>query len=159
MKSFIPTLVVAFLIATIVVSRPTVAAAPKVTVETLIHLEAEFMKAAAEKGSKGYLSYYADDAVELPNGAPAIEGKVNIAPGMNFLDDPNNRLTWTPTGGNVSSSGDLGYTYGTFEFRSNDKDGKPRVEHGKYTSIWKLQKDGSWKVVLDMGNASPVPKS
>jgi ketosteroid isomerase-like protein len=159
MKSFIPTLVVAFLIATIVVSRPTVAAAPKVTVETLIHLEAEFMKAAAEKGSKGYLSYYADDAVELPNGAPAIEGKVNIAPGMNFLDDPNNRLTWTPTGGNVSSSGDLGYTYGTFEFRSNDKDGKPRVEHGKYTSIWKLQKDGSWKVVLDMGNASPAPKS
>jgi ketosteroid isomerase-like protein len=159
MKSFIPTVVVAFLIATIVVSRPTVAAAPKVTVETLIHLEAEFMKAAAEKGSKGYLSYYADDAVELPNGAPAIEGKVNIAPGMNFLDDPNNRLTWTPTGGNVSSSGDLGYTYGTFEFRSNDKDGKPRVEHGKYTSIWKLQKDGSWKVVLDMGNASPVPKS
>jgi ketosteroid isomerase-like protein len=159
MKSFIPTVVVAFLIATIVVSRPTVAAAPKVTVETLIHLEAEFMKAAAEKGSKGYLSYYADDAVELPNGAPAIEGKVNIAPGMNFLDDPNNRLTWTPTGGNVSSSGDLGYTYGTFEFRSNDKDGKPRVEHGKYTSIWKLQKDGSWKVVLDMGNASPAPKS
>jgi ketosteroid isomerase-like protein len=28
------------------------------------------------------------------------------------------------------------------------------VEHGKYTSIWKKQKDGSWKVVLDMGNAS-----
>jgi len=159
MKSFIPTLVGVFLMGTIVLSRPTVAAAPKVTVETLKQLEAEFMKAAAEKGSKGYLSYYADDAVELPNGAPAIEGKVNIAPGMNFLDDPNNRLTWTPTGGDVSSSGDLGYTYGTFEFRSNDKDGKPRVEHGKYTSIWKLQKDGSWKVVLDMGNASPAPKS
>jgi len=159
MKSFILTLMVAFLIGTIVLSRPTVAAAPKVTVETLKQLEAEFMTAAAEKGSKGYLSYYADDAVELPNGAPAIEGKVNIAPGMNFLDDPNNRLTWAPTGGDVSSSGDLGYTYGTFEFRSNDKDGKPRVEHGKYTSIWKLQKDGSWKVVLDMGNASPAPKS
>jgi ketosteroid isomerase-like protein len=159
MKSFIPTLIVAFLIGTIFLSRATVSAAPKVTIETLKQLEAEFMKAAAEKGSKGYLSYYADDAVELPNGAPAIEGKVNIAPGMNFLDDKNNRLTWTPTGGDVSSSGDLGYTYGTFEFRSNDQDGKPRVEHGKYISIWKLQKDGSWKVVLDMGNASPAPKS
>jgi len=159
MRSFIPTLVVAFLMGTIVLSRPRVAAAPRVTVETLKQLEAEFMKAAAEKGSKGYLSYYADDAVELPNGAPAIEGKVNIAPGMNFLDDPNNRLTWTPGGGDVSSSGDLGYTFGTFEFRSNDKDGKPRVEHGKYTSIWKVEKDGSWKVVLDMGNASPAPKS
>lgn len=159
MKSFIPTLIVAFLIGTIILSRPTVSAAPKVTVETLKQFEAEFMKAAAEKGSKGYLSYYADDAVELPNGAPAIEGKVNIAPGMNFLDDKNNRLTWTPTGGDVSSCGDLGYTYGTFEFRSNDKGGEPRIEHGKYTSIWKLQKDGSWKVVLDMGNASPAHKS
>lgn len=45
---------------------------------------------------------------------------------------------------------------GTFEFRSKDKDGKAVVDHGKYTSIWKKQKDGSWKVVLDMGNASPV---
>lgn len=157
MKSLIPTLVAAFLIGIIVLSSPTVSAAPKDTVETLKRLEAEFMNAAAEKGSKGYLSYYADDAVELPNGAPAIEGKVNIAPGMNFLDDKNNRLTWAPTGGDVS--GDLGYTYGTFEFSSKDKDGKLRVEHGKYTSIWKRQKDGSWKVVLDMGNASPAPKS
>src|SRR5437016_508837 len=97
MKSLIPTLVLAFLIGTTVLFRPTVSAAPRVTVETLKQLEAEFMNAAAQKGSKGYLSYYADDAVELPNGAPAIEGKVNIAPGMNFLDDPNNRLTWTPT--------------------------------------------------------------
>ncbi|MFZ0735196.1 MAG: nuclear transport factor 2 family protein [Candidatus Sulfotelmatobacter sp.] len=160
MKSFLPILVVAFLVATIFlpISRPKVAASPKVTVETLKHLEAEFMRAAAEKGSKGYLSYYADDAVEVPNGAPAIEGKVNIAKSMGFLDDPNSRLTWSPTGGDISSSGDLGYTYGTYEFHSKDKEGKAGVEYGKYTSIWKLQKDGRWKVVLDMGNASPDPK-
>jgi ketosteroid isomerase-like protein len=60
-----------------------------------------------------------------------------------------------PVGADVSSTGDLGYTYGTFEFSSTGKDGKPQVEHGKYTSIWKKQGDGSWKVVLDMGNASP----
>jgi len=160
MKSLLPILVVAFLVATIALpaSRPPVSAAPKASVETLKQLEAEFMKSAAEKGSKGYLSYYADDAVEIPNGGPVIADKVNIAPGMSFLDDPNNRLTWTPVGGDVSGSGDLGYTYGTFEFRSKDKDGKPHVDYGKYTSIWKLQKDGGWKVVLDMGNASPPPK-
>lgn len=124
----------------------------------LRRLESEFMKAAADKGSQGYMSYYADDSVEVPNGAPLIEGKVNIAKGMGFLDDKNNRLTWTPVGGDISASGDLGYTYGTYEFRSIGKDGKPSVDYGKYTSIWKLQKDGSWKVVLDMGNASPVPK-
>jgi ketosteroid isomerase-like protein len=112
------------------------------------------MKAAAEHGSAGYMSYYADDAVEVPNSAVIIRGKVNIAKTMGFLDDESNRLSWTPVGADISASGDLGYTYGTYEFRSVGKDGKAVVENGKYTSIWKKQKDGSWKVVLDMGNAS-----
>ena len=125
---------------------------------TLIRLEADFMKAAAERGSQGYMSYYAEDAAELPNGADMFRGKESIANTMGFLDDKNNHLTWTPVYADMAASGDLGYTYGTFEFRSKDKDGKPTVEYGKYASIWKKQKDGSWKVVMDMGNASPVPK-
>jgi ketosteroid isomerase-like protein len=130
----------------------------KPTAEMLKQLEGEFMKTAAEKGSQGYMSYYADDAVEVPNGAASIRGKAEIAKGMNFLDDKNNQLLWTPVGADISTSGDLGYTYGTFEFHSKDKDGKAVVDYGKYTSIWKKQSDGSWKVVLDMGNASPAPK-
>ena len=85
---------------------------------------------------------------------PIITGKVNIAKTMGFLDDKDNHLSWTPVGADISASGDLGYTYGTYEFRSIGKDGKTSVEQGKYTSIWKMQKDGSWKVVLDMGNTS-----
>ena len=160
MKSFLPILVVALLIVIIAlpIARPSVSASPKATPEMLKQLEGEFMKAAAEKGSQGYMSYYAEDSVEVPNGAPLIQGKAEIAKGMGFLDDKNNRLTWTPVGADISSSGDLGYTYGTFEFHAKDKEGKPVVQYGKYTSIWKQQKDGSWKVVLDMGNASPEPK-
>jgi ketosteroid isomerase-like protein len=160
MKSLLLVLVVAFLVATIVlpVTRPPVSASPKATAETLKQLEAEFMKAAADKGSQGYLSYYADDSVEVPNGGPLLVGKANIAPGMSFLDDKNNRLLWTPVGADIPASGDLGYTYGTFEFHSKNKEGQPTIDYGKYTSIWKLQKDGSWKVVLDMGNASSQPK-
>ena len=123
----------------------------------LLKIEGEFMKAAAEHGSQGYLSYYADDAVEVPNGTPILQAKANIAKTMGFLDDKNNHLTWVPVGADISASGDLGYTYGTYEFRSKDKDGKPVVDQGKYTSIWKKQKDGKWKVALDMGNASSQP--
>jgi ketosteroid isomerase-like protein len=47
----------------------------------------------------------------------------------------------------VSESGDLAYSFGNYEFRSIGKDGKPTIEHGKYTSIWKKQKDGRRKVV------------
>lgn len=123
--------------------------------ETLKKLEADFQKAAAERGSQGYMSYYADDAAEVPNGEAIIQGKANIAKTMGFLDDKNNHLTWTPIYADMSVSGDLGYTYGTYEFRSKDKDGKDVVEPGKYASIWKKQKDGSWKVVMDMGNSGP----
>ncbi|HXJ85619.1 MAG TPA: DUF4440 domain-containing protein [Candidatus Binatia bacterium] len=160
MKSLLPILVVAFLVTVTIfpISRSTVSASPKATPETLKQLEAEFMKAAAEKGSQGYMSYYADDAVEVPNGAPLIAGKLEIAKGMGFLDNKDNRLEWTPVGADISASGDLGYTYGNYQFHSKDKEGNPQVQYGKYTSIWKLQKDGGWKVILDMGNTSPDPK-
>jgi uncharacterized protein (TIGR02246 family) len=121
-------------------------------------LESAMATAAAEKGAEGYMSFYAEDAVELPNGAQMLLGKESIGQTMTFLNDKNNRLTWSPVHVDVSESGDLGYTFGNYEFRSIGKDGKPAVEHGKYTTIWKKQKDGRWKVVLDMGNSNPEPK-
>jgi len=160
MKALLPILAITLLVAVVVLPlvRPAVTASPKATAETLKQLEGEFMKAALAKGSQGYMSYYADNSVEVPNGGPLIEGKTKIAEGMGFLDDKNNQLIWTPVGADISSSADLGYTYGTYEFHSKDKDGKLTTEYGKYTSIWKKQSDGNWKVVLDMGNASPKPK-
>jgi ketosteroid isomerase-like protein len=119
----------------------------------LTKIEGDLMKAAADHGSQGYMSYYADDAVEVPNGAAILQGKAEIAKTMRFLDKPDNHLTWVPVGGGMAASGDLGYTYGTYEFSTKDKDGKPVVDRGKYTTIWKKQKDGSWKVALDMGNS------
>lgn len=155
---FLLTVFAAILLGAIIFPSTSVSADAKAGADTLIQLEADFMKAAAERGSQGYMSYYADDAVELPNGADMFRGKESIAKTMGFLDDKNNHLTWTPVYADMAASGDLGYTYGTFEFRSKDKDGKSTVEYGKYASIWKKQKDGSWKVVMDMGNSSPAPK-
>jgi ketosteroid isomerase-like protein len=132
--------------------------AEKTSADTLKQIEGEFMKAALERGSAGYMSYYAEEAVELPDGAPAIVGKANIAKGMGFLDDKNNRLTWSAAGADIASSGDLGYTWGNYEFTSKDKDGNQHVERGKYISVWKKQAAGTWKVALDMGNKSEAMK-
>ena len=157
MKWFLLILIATLLVGVVAVpgARPSAAASGEARADTLRQLETEFMKAAADHGSQGYMSYYAEDAVEVPNGEPIITGKVNIAKTMGFLDDKNNHLTWSPVGADISSAGDLGYTYGTYEFSRIGKDGKSVVERGKYTSIWKKQKDGGWKVVLDMGNTSP----
>ncbi len=159
MKRFVSGVAFTLLVMMVAFPNLRVSASPASTnAETLRRLEAEFMKAAAEHGSQGYMSYYAGDAVELPNGANALSGKDTIAKTMGFLDQKDNHLTWTPVYADMAASGDLGYTYGTYVFTSKDKNGNPVEEHGKYTSIWKKQNDGSWKVVLDMGNSSPGQK-
>jgi ketosteroid isomerase-like protein len=160
MKSLLSTLSVTLLIAVVMFAnaRPSASGTAKADAGALRQLEADFMKATAERGAQGYMSYYAEDAAELPNGEDMLQGKKNIAKTMGFLDQKENHLTWTPVHADMAASGDLGYTYGTYEFLSKDKDGKPTVEYGKYVSIWKKQKDGNWKVVMDMGNSSPNPK-
>jgi ketosteroid isomerase-like protein len=140
-------------------ARSSAATDQKVTAATLQRLEREFMNATAQRGAAGYLSYYADDAVEVPDGEGLVRGKVDIAKEAGYLNNKSNHMVWTPVGADVAASGDLGYTFGTYEFHGVDKDGTPIFAVGKYTTIWKLQKDGSWKVVLDMGNSSPSPNN
>ena len=110
-------------------SRPFVSASAKPDAEILPQIEGEFMKAAAPHGSAGYMSYYADDAVELPSGAAIISDRKHCQP-MGLLDNKNNHLSWTPVGADISASRDLGCTYGTYEFQSLGNDGKPIAESG-----------------------------
>jgi ketosteroid isomerase-like protein len=57
-------------------------------------------------------------------------------------------MGWTPRGGDVSRSADLGYTYGVYDITDN---AKKVVEHGSYVRIWKREQ-GGWRVVLDVTN-------
>lgn len=64
-------------------------------------------------------------------------------------------LTWKPSFAAASAAGDLGYTWGRYEYRDKAADGKPIVESGTYVTVWRRHADGSWKVVLDGGTADP----
>jgi len=109
MKFLLPVFAAILLGAIVFPSTPMSASSgAKADADTLIRLEADFMKAAAERGSQGYMSYYAEDAAELPNGADMFRGKESIAKTMGFLDDKNNHLTWTPVYADMAASGDLG---------------------------------------------------
>jgi ketosteroid isomerase-like protein len=125
--------------------------------ELLVKLEADFQKATAERGWDGYITYYAEESAELPNGGPIVLGRENIRKSLGSWA-PGTSLTWTPVKADMSASGDMGYTFGTFVFKGKDKDGKPFTSNGKYASIWRKQKDGSWKVVMDMGNSGSAEK-
>lgn len=63
---------------------------------------------------------------------------------------PQSTLNWAPIYGDISASGDLGYTTGPFLVEDRSPAKRPS-RHGMYSSVWKKQADGSWKVVLDMG--------
>jgi len=117
-------------------------------------LEAEFVKATAERGLDGFMSYFAEDASEVENKGEIVTGKANIRKSLEPWDV---NLTWTPVKAEMAASGDLGYTFGNYVLKARDKNGNPVVHYGKYATVWKKQKDGSWKVVMDMGNSSPDP--
>lgn len=68
--------------------------------------------------------------------------------------DPGN-LLWEPSYARISRSGDWGFTTGPYTYTSND-DSTPK-SYGQYFSIWKANKRGVWKLVLDIGTPHPRP--
>ncbi|HLK68781.1 MAG TPA: DUF4440 domain-containing protein [Bryobacteraceae bacterium] len=120
--------------------------------DALIQADKDFAKATADRGAEGFLSFFAEDGTILPkNGAP-IHGKEGL--GAAFREawaQPGYSLQWTPLKAELARSGELGYTYGAYE-RKRLVDGRVVTETGKYTTIWRRQRDGKWKVILDMGN-------
>jgi ketosteroid isomerase-like protein len=151
-----PSAIVVILLATLL-AVPAFAAdqKPAKGADLLIKLEAEFAKAVAEHGQAAFVSYFAEDGVELDNGGGFIT-KEDMRREPAWPEGTS--LTWTPVHADMAASGNFGYTYGTYVYKSKNKEGKIVASYGKYMSVWKKQKDGSWKVVVDMGNSSPAPK-
>ena len=64
-------------------------------------------------------------------------------------------LSWQAVDGEVAASGEMGWTWGESQTAVKDSTGQTRIFYGKYLNVWKKQADGSWKVRVDIGNASP----
>lgn len=65
-------------------------------------------------------------------------------------------LVWRPVAGGVSQSGDLGFTVGNAVFTGQREDGGQVVRYSKYLTVWKKQRDGDWRYVVDGGSARPI---
>jgi len=115
----------------------------------LMEMDLKFGAASATRGLEGWLSFFAEDASIFPPGKGIITGIEKI---REFYDasgfDPKS-LSWKPVKAEISSSGDMGYTMGYWEIKA---DGAASSASGKYVTVWKKHKDGSWKVAADIGN-------
>src|ERR1700722_91324 len=114
----------------------------------LMELEGRFSKAVAAGGGKVFSTWFADDAVTLNNGRPAVLGRAGIAAQAQW-DPKDYQLTWTPQGAQMGPSNDMGFTWGHYEGHSKDHNGNPVVISGRYMTVWKKMPDNSWKVALD----------
>ena len=55
----------------------------------------------------------------------------------------------------MSSSGDLGCTFGSWTLNSKTKSGTGTSVYGDYITVWQKQPDNSWKYIMDGGNKTP----
>jgi ketosteroid isomerase-like protein len=123
----------------------------------LLDTDIDFARASEEKGTaEAYLEFLTPDATLLPEGELPIQGRDAIK--VHQAAGPEGILLWKPRAVEVASSGDLGYTWGTCEFRQSNPQGRQGARYGKYVTAWKKQPDGAWKAHLLIRNSSPPPE-
>jgi ketosteroid isomerase-like protein len=117
------------------------------SIHEILNADISFSDMSRQIGmKKAFLQYIDNEGVLLRPGHLPLAGAEAID-FLSQLSDTAYTLTWQPMKGEISKSGDLGFTYGVYTLSIKDS-----VYKGTYVSIWKKQNDGSWKFVLDSGN-------
>jgi ketosteroid isomerase-like protein len=126
-------------------------AAPAADLRSLVRAELAFSRLSEAQGIRAaFVANLADDAIVF---------RPRPVPGLKLYRDRSSvpgYLSWGPAYAFVSSSGDLGYTTGPYELRK-EKASDPIAGRGHFVSVWRLQKDGAWKVVFDGGIGYDAP--
>jgi ketosteroid isomerase-like protein len=108
---------------------------------------------ASKDGFFKTLLEYADDSVIKPQeGNLPVIGKESLIRYWSGKTDFTN-VAWEPFRAEAAKAGDMGYTIGNWKMITKDT-----ILYGNYYTVWKKQKDGRWKFVVDGGNNTPPPK-
>ena len=134
---------------------PTVVAYdPDADAKALAKLDDDWSAAAATRDAEKVASFYAENAIAYPPNEPVCVGRASAKKvWASYFAEPSFSISWKTVHSEVTKSGELGFTAGTYEDSFKGPDGKVIHERGKYLCVWKKQSDGSWKAVHDMWNA------
>jgi len=125
--------------------------ASKIASSEMIFTDMEMSDLAGKEGFYKALLLYADDSVvKFNEGLLPVIGKLALIQKWKDKEDPKT-ISWKPFKVEAALSGDLGYTLGNWQLKTKDS-----IIYGNYYTIWKKQKDGKWKFVIDGGNNSPA---
>jgi len=123
--------------------------------QSLVDTERAFARTSEEKGTRpSFMEFIADDGILFRPGA--VKGKQWM---MDHPVPPSNKrpvLSWRPSFAVVARAGDMGYTTGPWEFKSDINNAKAEA-FGNFITVWKKQADGTWKFAVDLGISNPEP--
>ena len=135
--------------------------APPVTNrDALLAADRAFDAATAGKKLDGFSSFLADNVSTLRADKPVVRGKTAMQQEWKpLLENKSISLRWQPISAEISKGGDLGYTVGSYTISQTNEKASSIAGTGKYLTVWRLQKDGSWKVEFDTGvpDTPPAP--
>ena len=114
--------------------------------EEVLAAEKSFAAYSVAHGTKAaFLKFLDSNGLVFENGK-AINGieawnKKEVRPGV---------LNWHPVYGAIAASADLGFTTGPWTFQPKTASDSV-VARGQYSTLWKKDKKGEWKFIIDMG--------
>jgi len=117
----------------------------------IIQTEKDFAALVEKEGiPAGFLAFASDDVV-LSRGKRLVVGKDALMEsyGPDTSKQPGVSLSWAPDFVDVSSCGDMAYTYGTYVYAISDSTGHTEESTGIFHTVWKRQPDDNWRFVWD----------
>lgn len=113
--------------------------------QAVAHTERAFAKSMADRDHAALASFLSEEAVFF-SGAKVLRGKATVAQAWKrFYESPTAPFSWQPEQVEVLPSGTLALSSGPV----HDAQGKLI---GTFTSIWRLEEAGVWRIVFDKGN-------
>ncbi|WP_460981893.1 YybH family protein [Spirosoma fluminis] len=135
------------------------AAARQKAIDEIREADYNFSVLSEKQGmAKAFTTYAADDAIKLNDGAPPAIGFDSLRAQMARMPRDGAILTWQPLKADAALSGELGYTFGQWMLTNRDEAGKRSTQYGTYVTVWKRQRNGQWRFVIEGGNETPEPK-
>jgi uncharacterized protein (TIGR02246 family) len=128
-------------------------------VKAIRSAEAQWNQDYAAKDPDKIAGHYADDAILMVPGMAAVSGKDAIRDSLKqMVADPAMSLAFKASKVDVSKSGDLGYTQGSYQLTVTDPVTHKVVnDHGSYVTTYRKQADGTWKAEMDIATSEVPP--
>jgi len=126
-------------------------------INRLYRTDIRFAQMSLDLGAaEAFNHFLAEDAMSMSPEQNPVIGREQIYQEMKPGQE-DYQLAWEPQHADVAVSGEMGWTWGKYVLSFRDDQGVEQKRFGKYLNIWTKQKDGQWKVAVDMGNSSPAP--